>query len=246
MKAPDQLRQRVAWAFSQILVVSPGSIDSEDQSEGFLTYYDNFVRNAFGNYGVMLKETAYSPMMGEMLTFLQSKSTAYIWEQESTLEYADENFAREIMQLFSIGLYELNTDGTKVLVDGVPVRTYSNFDIGEYARAWTGFDRQNRRGNVEEPSWDENRIDPMQIRLEWRDHLPKVSAHCWLRCIVTCDAQLTYCGCLHLLFMTTDGREWTLHWRWLAFVFGPASSALSQGWCYLPTTGHATGAGAAR
>ena len=171
----DQLRQRMAWALSQILVISPGSIDTSDQSEHFLTYYDIFVRNAFGNYRDVLREVSYSPVMAEMLTFLRSQSTAYIWSKESNLEYADENFAREIMQLFSIGLFELNDDGTEKLVGGVPQRTYSSFDVAEYARAWTGFDMQKRRGNVEEPSWHENRIDPMQLRVEWRDHLPKVS-----------------------------------------------------------------------
>lgn len=116
-------------------------------------------------------------MMAEMLSFLQSKSTAYIWARDRNLEYADENFAREIMQLFSIGLYMLNDDGTRQLEDGVPLRSYTNVDITEYAKVWTGFDRQVRRGNVEEPSEDKNRIDPMLIRIDWRDHLPKVRSH---------------------------------------------------------------------
>jgi Protein of unknown function (DUF1800) len=64
MKAPDQLRQRVAFALSQILVVSPNSIESEDLTESFLTYYDIFVRHAFGNYFDILKEVTFSPLMG--------------------------------------------------------------------------------------------------------------------------------------------------------------------------------------
>ncbi len=63
LSSEDQLRQRVAWALSQILVVTPNQIDEDDLSEAYLAYYDIFVRNAFGNYFDVLKEVAYSPMM---------------------------------------------------------------------------------------------------------------------------------------------------------------------------------------
>lgn len=85
------------------------------------------------------------------------------------------SLVQEIMQLFTIGLYLLNDDGTQRLdTQGVPLLSYTNFDITEYARVWTGFDWQARRGNTEESSSSKNRIDPMQIRIDWRDHLPKV------------------------------------------------------------------------
>ena len=114
------------------------------------TYYDIFVRNAFGNYRDVLKEVSYSPIMAEMLSYLDGQSTAKIWRRRMRLEYADENYAREIMQLFSIGLYVLNNDGTIVLDDdGKHLQTYSNDDITEYARLWTGFMRQPERGNIE-------------------------------------------------------------------------------------------------
>ena len=75
LSAQDQLRQRLAWALSQILVVTPRQINEFGLSEAYLNYYDIFVRNAFGNYRDVLKEVSYSPMMGEMLSFLESKSS---------------------------------------------------------------------------------------------------------------------------------------------------------------------------
>jgi uncharacterized protein (DUF1800 family) len=78
--------------------------------------------------------------MAEALSFYQSKSTEYIWNNEFELKFADENFAREIMQLFTVGMDKLNIDGTIMLDSSrkrIPV--YSNEDIVEYSRAWTGF-----------------------------------------------------------------------------------------------------------
>ena len=91
---------------------------------------------------------------------------------------ADENFAREIMQLFTIGLVKLNDDGTPVKDnEGKDVEVYSNEDIESFARAWTGFDRAASRGNIEEASTSStgNRVDPMQIVPEYRDAFPKSS-----------------------------------------------------------------------
>jgi uncharacterized protein (DUF1800 family) len=75
LSAPDQLRQRMAWALSQVLVVTPNQINENGLSEAYLNYYDIFVRNAFGNYRDVLKEVSQSPMMAEMLSFLESKSS---------------------------------------------------------------------------------------------------------------------------------------------------------------------------
>ena len=86
----------------------------------------------------------------------------------------DENFAREIMQLFSIGLEKLNADGTtKKDLDENSIPTYDNDDITEYARLWTGFIYQSQRGNIESRG-TMNTIDPMKINLQWRDQLPKM------------------------------------------------------------------------
>lgn len=85
-----------------------------------------------------------------MLSFLGNKSTNTLFTTRRRLEFPDENYAREIMQLFTIGLTKLNNDGTPVLdVDGVPLQTYTNNEITEYARVWTGFRRQDGRGNIE-------------------------------------------------------------------------------------------------
>ncbi len=84
--------------------------------------------------------SAYSPMMGDMLTFHQSKSTEYVWMTQREYTYPDENFAREIMQLFTMGTKLLNNDGTSVLdSDGNEISVYSNVNIVEFSRAWTGF-----------------------------------------------------------------------------------------------------------
>ena len=78
LESKDQLRQRMAWALSQILVVTPSEVGQVDYSEIYLNYYDIFVRNAFGNYFDILKEVSYSPVMAEMLSFLNSRSSSYI------------------------------------------------------------------------------------------------------------------------------------------------------------------------
>jgi hypothetical protein len=172
--ANDQLRQRVAWALSQILVVTPSAVpDADELTEAMTTYYDIFVRNAFGSYRTILKEVSYSPLMAQMLTYYASKSTAYTWRTFGELAYADENYAREIMQLFTIGMYKLKNDGSRVLEsNGNPVRAYTNDDIVEYARVWTGFETRALRGNVE--NLFANNIDPMRINVEYRDVFPKM------------------------------------------------------------------------
>jgi hypothetical protein len=172
--AKDQLRQRVAWALSQILVVTPSAVpDADELTEAMTTYYDIFVRNAFGSYRTILKEVSYSPLMAQMLTYYASKSTAYTWRTFGELAYADENYAREIMQLFTIGMYKLKNDGSRVLEsNGNPVRAYTNDDIVEYARVWTGFETRALRGNVE--NLFANNIDPMRINVEYRDVFPKM------------------------------------------------------------------------
>eukprot|EP00986_Skeletonema_menzelii_P003357 scaffold1026_cov141-Skeletonema_menzelii.AAC.8 len=175
LTAPDQLRQRIAYALSQILVVVDQAIGIVgDHTEAFVSYHDILVRNAFGNYRDILKQISYNPLMAENLSFIQSKSTAYMWEHQQKHAYADENFAREIMQLFSTGLYMLNPDGSrKVDENGEWINAYSNEEIMSFARLWTGFDYQQGRGNMEENTWFGNRVDPMRIEASWRDKFPK-------------------------------------------------------------------------
>jgi hypothetical protein len=135
------------------------------------TYHDIFIRNAFGNYRDILHEVSRSPIMSDFLTLAGSNSYAY----DGT--YPDENFAREIMQLFTIGLWELEVDGTRKLdsVTGEPIPTYSNDDVATFAKVWTGFDYQVFRGNVEKPLFGArpNYIDPTVLKSDWRDRSPK-------------------------------------------------------------------------
>lgn len=144
----DQLRQRVAWAFAQILVSDGGYMDGN--TEPYLHFYDIFVKNAFGNFRTMLKEISFSPLMGKSLTFMGSRSSDQVRLTTGAHVFPDENYAREIMELFTIGLWMLNPDGTKQLdAQGEPISTYDFKDIMEMARAWTGFNRQDMRGNIE-------------------------------------------------------------------------------------------------
>ena len=85
-----------------------------------------------------------------MLSFLDNKSTDLLFRSRNRIEFPDENYAREIMQLFTVGLTKLNNDGTPVRDEnGVPVQTYTNNEITEYAKVWTGFRLQTVRGNIE-------------------------------------------------------------------------------------------------
>jgi uncharacterized protein (DUF1800 family) len=130
--APDQLRQRVAFALSEVLVVSDAS--DSIPTNALTHYYDILVRNAFGNYRDILERVTLSPSMGTYLSMLGNQKP----NRAEGLR-ADENYAREIMQLFSIGLVQLNQDGTPVLVDGKTVPTYSQADIEGLARVFTGW-----------------------------------------------------------------------------------------------------------
>jgi len=101
----DQLRQRVAFALSQIMVVSFDLNALSSEAVGISAYYDVLGRNAFGNFRTLLEDVTLNPAMGVWLAMLKNQK-----ENESTGRTADENYAREVMQLFTIGLYKLNTD----------------------------------------------------------------------------------------------------------------------------------------
>ncbi|MEO0509029.1 MAG: DUF1800 family protein [Verrucomicrobiota bacterium] len=135
MRGSDMLRQRVAFALSQILVISMvGSDLLEDNPWGLADYYDVLVKNAFGNYRDILYDVTYHPVMGLYLSHVKNRKG-----DPTTNRFPDENYAREVMQLFSIGLYELNQDGTrKQDSNGNDIPTYSNADIREFAKIFTG------------------------------------------------------------------------------------------------------------
>ncbi|MFZ6773668.1 DUF1800 family protein [Undibacterium sp. SXout7W] len=128
----DQLRQRLAFALSQIFVISFQDSTVNNYPRGVASYYDVLETNAFGNYRNLLEAVTLHPMMGIYLTSLRN-------QKESATQVPDENYAREVMQLFSIGLYQLNQDGSYVLNNGKPVETYSSADIAGLAKVFTGW-----------------------------------------------------------------------------------------------------------
>jgi len=136
----DQLRQRVAFALSQMMVVSDiGALDASPVVVA--EYNDILLRNAFGNYRDLLREVTYSPAMGAYLTHLRNRKTDWTLVNNvltPALIQPDENYAREIMQLFSIGLVERNRDFSPILLNGNPVQTYNQDLISQTARAFTG------------------------------------------------------------------------------------------------------------
>ncbi len=130
--AQDQLRQRVKFALSQIAVVSAADNAIAAYSDGLAHYADLLGQHAFGNYRQLIEAVATNPMMGLYLSHLGNKKA------EGTA-VPDENFARELMQLFAIGLIQLNPDGTTALGNNQQVETYTNEDIGGLARVFTGW-----------------------------------------------------------------------------------------------------------
>ena len=166
--APDQLRQRMAWALSQILVVGEAGNIHPQNNEKWLKYYDIFVRNAFGNYRDILEEVTYSPHMAYYLTYEKN-------QKEENGIFPDENYAREVMQLFTIGLWELNNDGTFKLDNNNLIPTYSNDEIAEFAKVFTGLDRQqNYSGTNYEAQFGRDVIDDVRIVNNWHDFSPKI------------------------------------------------------------------------
>ena len=134
MKGDDQLRQRVALALSEILVLSDKS-QLENTPHGLAAYYDILAGNAFGNYEDILNQVTLNPSMGFYLSHINNPRTIPLQNTRP-----DENYAREIMQLFSIGLYELQNDGTRKvdMSTGEWIPTYDNDDIKGLAKVFTG------------------------------------------------------------------------------------------------------------
>ncbi|EGA64357.1 DUF1800 domain-containing protein [Vibrio brasiliensis] len=132
--APDQLRQRVAFVLSEMFVVSQYGVLAKRPAAA-ISYYDALVEGAFGNYRDLLETVSLHPAMGLYLTLVNSRKM-----NEATGSMPDENYAREVMQLFSIGLYELNLDGTlKRDSEGNTIPTYTQEDILNVARVFTGW-----------------------------------------------------------------------------------------------------------
>jgi len=167
INANDQLRQRVAWALSQYFVVGEKGSNQRLLNERWLNFYDIFVRNAFGNFRDILGEVTWSPHMGYYLSYIENKKA-----DPTKGTFPDENFAREIMQLFTIGIWELNEDGTLEIDDsGEAIPTYDINDVAEFAKVFTGLRRPFDRSNIE--IFYGNYIDPMRVQSIWHDFSAK-------------------------------------------------------------------------
>ena len=128
-------RTRAALALSEYFVVSLDGIDFRWKSQGMARYWDILVENAFGNFRTLLEHVTLNPAMGQWLNTLGNRRA------DTKGRVPDENYAREVMQLFTIGLHQLDPDGTpQVGSNGQPIETYSNIDVQELAKVFTGYD----------------------------------------------------------------------------------------------------------
>ncbi len=135
VKAPDQLRQRVALALSEIMVISANGNDMYQYPEALATYWDVLTQDAFGNFRQLLEDVTLNPGMGDFLDMVHNDKPNSHRNTEP-----NENYAREIMQLFTIGLYKLNQDGSQQLDgSGQPIPTYDQDVVEGYAHIFTGW-----------------------------------------------------------------------------------------------------------
>src|SRR6266404_3698709 len=116
VKGPDQLRQRVAFALSEIMVISANGSGMYQHPEAMATYWDLLTRDAFGNFRQLIEDVTLNPGMGDYLDMVHNDKPNPRRNTEP-----NENYARELMQLFTIGLYLLNQDGSQFLVNGQPI-----------------------------------------------------------------------------------------------------------------------------
>lgn len=193
----DQLRQRVAFALSGILVISRnGPLMTFPDVR--VSYYDVLVKDAFGNFETLLRDVTYHPAMGKYLSYLGNAKANYY----TAGSHPDENYAREVMQLFTIGLYELNMDGTKKLKGGKPIATYTQTDIREMAKVFTGLSDDN--GQLEaEASFESHhaRTAPMVAFEEAHDTSEKRILHGTKVIPAGGNTQNDIKMALHILFM---------------------------------------------
>ncbi len=164
LTANDQLRQRVAFALSQIMVVSQNGA-LQQAPYAVTSYYDMLSSNAFGNYRDLIEDVTLHPAMGVYLSMLGNEKP-----NPALNIRPDENYARELMQLFSIGLVELNIDGSVVLdANNQPVPTYDQAAIEGFAHVFTGWNWAGfQRFETAFPT-EQNQVVPMQLYPEFHD-----------------------------------------------------------------------------
>ena len=165
MTSPDAGRKRMALALSEFFVVSLNGLDFPWRSHGIAAYWDVLVANAFGNFRTLLEAVTLNPAMGY---FLNTKGNTK--ENAATGRAPDENYGREVMQLMTIGLYELNLDGTeKRNASGAKIESYAATDVTNIARVFTGWDiDQTQNVNTSEPVQNRTLPNTASTRLPMR------------------------------------------------------------------------------
>lgn len=171
MYGEDQLRQRVAFALSQIFVISIENAQLLNWENGVTAYHDILMDHAFGDFRSLLEKVTLQPSMGLYLSHLRNAKA-----DPETGSLPDENYAREVMQLFTIGLNELQPDGTLKLSDrGLPMATYTNDTIQETAKVFTGWTFASANPNVDRQFRRSGRDDvtPMILFPQFHDDSEK-------------------------------------------------------------------------
>lgn len=130
---PGQLRQRVGMALSEIMVIGIDGLNINWRQFAAAAWLDVLLDNALGNFRTLLDQITTNAAMGSYLTYLNNRRA-----NPTTGSVPDENYARELMQLFTLGLYRLNMDGTIQQSGGQPVETYTQTDVSQLARVFTG------------------------------------------------------------------------------------------------------------
>ncbi len=170
LTGPDQLRQRVAFALSEMFVISTNSVNPR----AVTSFQNTLANDAFGNFYTIMKDVTLSPGMGAYLDMLNSAKPAVI---NGVPQIANENYARELMQLFTIGLNMLNQDGSLQLdTSGNPIPTYTEAQVQAFSRAYTGWTYATASGGVPTnfPNGTANYISPMAAVESQHDLAAKV------------------------------------------------------------------------
>ena len=148
IRSPDQVRRRVALALTEFFVVNVDNM-TEPWFKSFhiAKYFEILCDNAFGNFRKLLEDVTLSVAMGSFLNTLRNEK-----EDPATGRQPDENYAREVMQLFTLGVSQLNIDGTpKLDSGGNPLDTYTQSDVTNLARVFTGYDTDQNAGFTKSP-----------------------------------------------------------------------------------------------
>ncbi len=162
VEEPDQLRQRVAFALSQLFVVSDIDYTLSNSQYAMCNYYDMLAEEAFGNFRTLLERVTLHAVMGSYLSMVRNEKANVALNIRP-----DENFAREVMQLFTIGLFELDAQGQVRTSNGRPIEAYDQRTVEQFAKTFTGWNYADTR------SWDANhaydRTLPMTAWPEYHD-----------------------------------------------------------------------------